>query len=150
MGSRISVYKQAARRTGCASVEEWLAKREQGLNWCVRCKAWLHRDVFHADKSRLYGLQQYCKPCAKIRGAACRYKLSESDAVRLTTADCCEICGRSGVKFEIDHDHVTGFVRGVLCSRCNGALGQFLDSEEMLLKAVQYLRLKQERSVGHG
>lgn len=39
----------------------------------------------------------------------------------------------------IDHDHNTGKVRGVLCIRCNTALGTFGDSVEGLMKAVKYL-----------
>lgn len=40
----------------------------------------------------------------------------------------------------IDHDHVTGKVRGLLCRSCNIALGMFQDSEPFLLSAVGYLR----------
>lgn len=43
-----------------------------------------------------------------------------------------------------DHDHAMGSVveavRGILCFKCNAALGGFGDSEELLLRAVEYLR----------
>lgn len=56
----------------------------------------------------------------------------------------CAICratvGNSqGKPLAIDHDHKTGKVRGLLCSRCNTGIGQFLDDPELLARARQYL-----------
>lgn len=39
----------------------------------------------------------------------------------------------------IDHCHVTGKVRGILCGTCNSAIGLLNDSEQNLLSAVSYL-----------
>lgn len=39
----------------------------------------------------------------------------------------------------VDHDHVTGAVRGLLCNRCNGMLGYARDSVETLKGAIAYL-----------
>lgn len=39
----------------------------------------------------------------------------------------------------IDHNHETGKIRGILCSKCNTALGFFKDSRDLLKKAVGYL-----------
>jgi Recombination endonuclease VII len=54
----------------------------------------------------------------------------------------CEICGCGPTKkgFHLDHDHVTGKFRGFLCHNCNIGLGMFLDDEENLLCAIEYLR----------
>lgn len=61
----------------------------------------------------------------------------------------CAICGRpettrscaSGEprRLSVDHDHVTGQVRGLLCHGCNVAIGHFGDDVEVLLSAVRYL-----------
>ena len=40
----------------------------------------------------------------------------------------------------IDHDHITGKVRGLLCHNCNLALGYAKDSPELLEKMAKYLR----------
>lgn len=63
----------------------------------------------------------------------------------------CQICGissdesytREGRNLCIDHCHKTGIIRGILCNQCNSALGKFRDSEELLLKAIEYLRIKE-------
>lgn len=44
-----------------------------------------------------------------------------------------------GVALHVDHNHKTGIVRGLLCWRCNAALGLLRDSPEVALAAVIYL-----------
>lgn len=39
----------------------------------------------------------------------------------------------------VDHDHRTGEIRGVLCMRCNTALGYMLDDANRLRRAADYL-----------
>jgi hypothetical protein len=41
--------------------------------------------------------------------------------------------------WHIDHDHVTGKVRGVLCPRCNSVLAQSRDNIAVLKSAIAYL-----------
>ena len=54
----------------------------------------------------------------------------------------CAICGKpepTHKMLDVDHDHATGEVRGLLCTSCNRVLGHAHDSEERLLAAVSYL-----------
>lgn len=55
----------------------------------------------------------------------------------------CEICGRtietSGRTLAVDHCHKTGRIRGVLCQRCNCAIGLMNDDPAILQNAIQYL-----------
>jgi hypothetical protein len=57
---------------------------------------------------------------------------------------CCKICGRHRRNFTnalaVDHNHVTGKVRGLLCKNCNQGLGYFKDNVELLIKAIEYLK----------
>ena len=39
----------------------------------------------------------------------------------------------------VDHDHVTGTIRALLCSECNQMLGKAKDNRDVLLAAVKYL-----------
>ena len=39
----------------------------------------------------------------------------------------------------VDHDHMSGEIRGVLCFTCNAGLGNFKDRPDLLDKAVDYL-----------
>jgi len=52
----------------------------------------------------------------------------------------CAICGNKLIKANTDHDHKSGEVRGLLCARCNRALGRFGDRLDLLQAAVLYLQ----------
>lgn len=43
-------------------------------------------------------------------------------------------------RLSVDHDHETGKFRGLLCDRCNRGLGLLKDSEEVLNRAIAYLK----------
>jgi hypothetical protein len=40
----------------------------------------------------------------------------------------------------VDHCHTTGKTRKLLCKNCNTGLGSFKDNQDVLLKAMQYLK----------
>ena len=56
---------------------------------------------------------------------------------------CCKICGQpeKGLKHRlaIDHCHITGHIRGLLCHRCNLLLGLAKDNVFILQIAIKYL-----------
>ena len=56
----------------------------------------------------------------------------------------CAIChtttpGGRTKQFHVDHDHVTGKVRGLLCSKCNQAIGLLSDSPVTIRAALVYV-----------
>jgi hypothetical protein len=40
---------------------------------------------------------------------------------------------------EVDHNHATGVVRAILCSRCNSGLGLFCEDPDLMRRAIDYL-----------
>lgn len=80
-----------------------------------------------------------------------KYGLEPEDVRRmLEEQDClCAICRNvhlSGADAEppvVDHCHATGKVRGLLCARCNHALGHLRDNPETARRAADYLERNQ-------
>lgn len=57
---------------------------------------------------------------------------------------CCAVCEEE-LPLIIEHDHETKYVRGLTCYPCNIGLGQFKDSSDLLLRAVNYLNVRRKR-----
>lgn len=91
-----------------------------------------------------------------LRGRIKKYNMTIDDYYNILNIQKgrCAICGtkdsfRNGEKFIcIDHDHKykkDGImkIRGLLCSKCNSLLGLSNDNPLILIKAVEYLRMKE-------
>jgi hypothetical protein len=96
------------------------------------------------EKSSAYQRQN---PKSKLKSVLKAYGLTLSGYENLLQLQggVCKVCSRSpdeNKRLEIDHDHATGRVRGLLCGLCNKGLGLFQDSPEILSKALQYLKEK--------
>lgn len=72
------------------------------------------------------------------------YGLTLAQYAALFTAqnNVCLICNgvTKGKKLVVDHDHKTGQVRGLLCTRCNTAIG-FLEDYSWVMVALRYLKM---------
>lgn len=71
-----------------------------------------------------------------------KYGLTSVEYDRMVAAQSglCGICGvKPSTKLHIDHDHVTGLVRGLLCGGCNRMLGFAGDNPARLQSAILYL-----------
>lgn len=68
---------------------------------------------------------------------------AEVDAMREAQGDLCAICGNGhkgvGDRLHIDHCHTTGEVRGLLCSKCNTALGLLDDDPDRMRSMIEYV-----------
>jgi Autographiviridae endonuclease VII len=76
------------------------------------------------------------------RRRAGRYGISLEGyrALEARQGHACAICRRPSRVLCIDHCHVTGRVRGLLCRKCNSALGFCDDDPRLLRAAMAYLR----------
>lgn len=64
------------------------------------------------------------------------------EALMAFQGGCCALCRRArglAKRLAVDHDHVSGLVRGLLCSPCNNMLGHGRDSIEFFQRVIDYL-----------
>lgn len=77
--------------------------------------------------------------------------LEQCDELR-KAQDCrCRICGiheseATHGRLCVDHCHSTGRVRGLLCKKCNSALGLLGENRDTLRAAIEYLNHEHRRS----
>lgn len=97
---------------------------------------------FTEDNTYHYSTYRQCKTCIKLNGLQNSYGI---DATRVSAmldeqSNSCAICEEEFTQTpRVDHDHITGIVRGLLCHHCNTGLGQFKDNVESLKSAIKYL-----------
>lgn len=68
----------------------------------------------------------------------------EYDAILSWQHGVCHICQRANgasKRLAVDHDHVTGCVRGLLCGPCNDILAQIRDDVNAAYRILRYLSL---------
>lgn len=63
---------------------------------------------------------------------------TEKQAMSVRQNHSCRIC-KERKPLVVDHNHATGFIRGLLCNTCNRAVGLFRDSSLYLRSAADYL-----------
>ena len=73
-----------------------------------------------------------------------RYGITEQEYSYMYKAQCgkCAICtseNSSNGRLAVDHNHKTGMIKGLLCTYCNSAIGQFNDSIKNIKKSIEYL-----------
>jgi hypothetical protein len=69
-----------------------------------------------------------------------RYGITEEeyDKLKEKQRHKCKICSRYEDLY-VDHDHDAGHIRGLLCHKCNSALGFLQDDIARAFKAIWYL-----------
>lgn len=109
------------------------------------------RDYYARNKDRLMAQNMAAEAKRKAQGSITRrighvrraFAVSTDEARRLEAVTACEICcvpKPPHKALDVDHDHVTGRVRGKLCHSCNIGLGAFKDDPVLLETAIIYLQ----------
>ena len=86
-----------------------------------------------------------CRACNSANASVQRIKkygitVARYEELLVEQGNACAICSiRFARAPHIDHDHITGAVRALLCFNCNAGIGQFGDNIEVMKKAVIYL-----------
>lgn len=136
------------------------------MKQCTKCGATRAVSEFYKNKNTSDGRSVWCKPCCRADKTAYRqahrderkrtdYKyhlkfkhgltVEQFDALLASQGDGCAICGdtaemqpRTG-RLYVDHCHTHRIVRGILCHRCNVAIGLLEDNPTLLRIAATYV-----------
>jgi hypothetical protein len=112
---------------------------------CSFCKIEKPTKKFDRCNRNNDGLQDYCKYCRTVKRRESRYGVTEEwfQATLRAQGYACAICGfipgPDDRELDVDHDHLTGKNRGLLCGTCNRGLGYFRDDSRIIGLAKQYL-----------
>lgn len=113
-------------------------------SWCKTChyathKKWCADNQDRVKEYRGRDAWTLVKRCA-------RYNITPAEFVTAYEAQegKCLVCYEtiSQMDSAIDHNHKTGEFRGILCKKCNRAIGMLQDSPTILRRAAEYLETK--------
>lgn len=116
---------------------------------CIDCNEFKSLDMYDPRARNKSGepvdLRNDCKPCMNTK----RKIVAELKKIhKIPENHSCPICKRKaedflhryrGSPFCLDHNHATGEFRGYICQDCNTGLARFLEDQEILDNAKEYL-----------
>lgn len=76
------------------------------------------------------------------RGSLKRYHgitIEQYDAILESQGGKCAICEKTAPRLSVDHRHSDGVIRGLLCPRCNTAIGMMEDDAARAMRAAEYV-----------
>lgn len=115
--------------------------KTQRLEWAKQYR------LSHKKELKDWGKNWYKKNKEKVRNSTLLYKyglsITEYNYRFQEQNGCCAICGTHQSELTqslaVDHCHEKGKVRGLLCSKCNIALGNVNEDTNTLLSMINYL-----------
>lgn len=103
---------------------------------CRDCEAKQVYDWKHSNRDRAKEISR--SSCLSIR-----YKLTVKQYEKCLKEQNggCKICKSppGDTRLDVDHNHTTGKFRGLLCRKCNVALGLLKERTDLVMKAAEYM-----------
>jgi uncharacterized protein YaiL (DUF2058 family) len=128
-------HREASRESGRKYRENHLEERREASRLCARRIRKERPQEVHAQARQSLLFTKY------------GMTVSDYDRMFEQQKGVCAICGKEQTHSPvhngylcIDHDHVTGKNRGLLCRKCNIALGHVDDNVEVLEKMIAYIK----------
>ena len=112
--------------------------------YCRQCESILQTRWARENPDKVWGNRN---PEARVRAAANSHLKRKygvtldwyEDQVKQRDGNC-DMCHKVPSKaLCVDHEHATGRIRGLLCDKCNIALGLFGDNVETIKRAITYV-----------
>lgn len=142
-------YVSARRRAGAAARRA--ARPPRTHKTCALCKESKLLAAFRSvQREGRTDYDSYCTPCKSHYARARRYGVSPEWFKKAydSQGGLCLVCEHpmtlEGNRTDrtracVDHDHENGLIRGLLCQRCNSAIGQLGEDPERLWRATQHV-----------
>ena len=124
-----------------------MRSKKRGPKRNVRSEAYIRKLERRRELHKLAAVKEEHR--ARVLMSRFGLTVDAYDAMVNVQGGVCAICREqcaSGMRLSVDHDHMTGEVRGLLCKICNVAIGHLKDDPELLRRAAEYLERRRRAS----
>jgi len=174
---KIEYNRQRSKLKGKKERQLTLVARELRKNnqkYCPRCKQIKDLSSFYTSKGSYDGFACHCIICSselnknrpksekkdyyqknkkelRNKHLQLRFNITRKEYYNILKQQnyVCDICGKkeNNKSLAVDHNHINGKVRGLLCSRCNIALGFIKDDINIAKKLIKYLEKHKDKEI---
>ena len=117
----------------------------EGNKLCYKCDISMPESNFPRSPKMKDGFSRYCKLCTVVSHHGITREMF--DDMIVSQSGLCKICLAQLIRPSVDHNHECcegtyscGYcIRGLICRKCNSAIGLAGDSSETLTRMAQYI-----------